>query len=115
MVNPSLATFWNFLPSNSGRDDKAYSSTASTKYKISYPFLNSFSTNGDFSTCNPTSDKSHVAKISQMFEKKNRNRAYFGSGSAGDVINSVLFGLHSGNVISQRSMSFGDSGRLESE
>ena len=30
---PSLATFWNFFPSNSGRACMQYSSTGSTKYK----------------------------------------------------------------------------------
>lgn len=35
MLRPSLAMFWNFLPSNSGNDESAYSSTASTKYNIS--------------------------------------------------------------------------------
>ena len=44
---PSLATFWNFLPSNSGRAPMAYSSTASVKYNTSKPFFKSRSTKGD--------------------------------------------------------------------
>lgn len=49
--SPSLATFWNFLPSNSGMAEMQYSSTASVKYRTSNPFFNNRSTNGEFLTC----------------------------------------------------------------
>lgn len=91
----TLATFWNFFPSNSGIAWMQYSSTGSVRKRTSYPLARRRSTNGDCSTwmqpiSNQYSDSPSVPFILFL--------PYLLSASSSNIEDSFLLVLHSLNV-----------------